>query len=204
MTCRIQAKWSLLSSTKFFTTCKADTTTVADTAFIRPKGLFLLIFYYIVHPLRIMIFYTVPDVKVEGGDYRAILSTIMCVAWMAIQTFVIIRGLDLIGIFITVDGAIIGLTAGAWASSYPALWSSLVVARDGYGDIASCNAFGSNVFNNFLGLGLPWVTYSLLNDSTPFVGMQDTGVVVAFIALNAILVASYGVIAFNDFELHYW
>ena len=34
--------------------------------------------------------------------------------------------------------------------------SSILVARDGYGDMAVSNAIGSNVFDINLGLGLPW------------------------------------------------
>ena len=89
------------------------------------------------------------------------------------------------------------------AASYPALWSSIVVAREGNADIALCNALGSNVFNNFLGLGLPWLTYSIVYNNNPYSGIQNNGVVLAFIILNVILFAFYLVVAFNSFELNY-
>ena len=181
-----------------FTTC------AVDEAFIVPKGELMRISYYLTHPVRLMIFYSTPDVRAPGGEKWAVLSIFVCVIWMAVASYIMIIGLDIIGNLIHVDGAIMGLTAGAWAASYPALWSSLIVAKDGYGDIASCNAFGSNVFNNFLGLGLPWLSYSLVNHNTPYGSIPNAGAVLAFAVLNAIIVAFYIIVAYNNFILHQW
>ena len=38
----------------------------------------------------------------------------------------------------------------------PDALSSIIVAKEGKGDMAVCNALGSNIFNILLGLGLPW------------------------------------------------
>ena len=168
-----------------------------------PKGIFHQILYYIIYPIKIIIYYTIPDAKEPGAGNRAIMSIIMSVIWMAIQSYVIIKGLDEIGNLIQVGGTVMGLTIGAIAASYPALWSSIVVAREGNADIALCNALGSNVFNNFLGLGLPWLTYSIVYNNNPYSGIQNNGVVLAFIILNVILFAFYLVVAFNSFELNY-
>ena len=45
--------------------------------------------------------------------------------------------------------------------------SSVLVARDGYGDMAVSNAIGSNVFDIDLGLGLPFVISSLIRNFEP-------------------------------------
>ena len=39
----------------------------------------------------------------------------------------------------------------------PDMISSIVVARQGRGDMAVANAVGSNVFDILIGLGLPWL-----------------------------------------------
>jgi sodium/potassium/calcium exchanger 4 len=161
-------------------------------------------FYYSVHPLRLMIFYSTPDVRAKGLENRSVLAVLACIIWMAIVSYVIIKGLDIIGTLIHVDGAVMGITAGAWAASYPALWSSLTVARDSYGDIASCNAFGSNVFNNFIGLGLPWLTYSVVNQNAPYSNIPNSGIALAFITLNAVMVAFYIMVAWNGYRLQNW
>jgi Ca2+/Na+ antiporter len=45
----------------------------------------------------------------------------------------------------------------AIGTSVPDAISSILVARDGYGDMAVSNAIGSNVFDIDLGLGLPFL-----------------------------------------------
>eukprot|EP01035_Chromulina_nebulosa_P019525 gene19525-25422_t len=86
-----------------------------------------------------------------------------------------VTGLTDIANLIGINGTVMGLTVGAWAASYPALWSSVVVARHSFGDMASCNALGSNTFNNFIGLGLPWLTYSIVYGGQSYNALQDGG-----------------------------
>ena len=46
--------------------------------------------------------------------------------------------------------------------------SSILVARDGFGDMAVSNAIGSNVFDINLGLGLPFLIRILIDRGQPF------------------------------------
>eukprot|EP00049_Salpingoeca_infusionum_P014704 m.277939 g.277939 ORF g.277939 m.277939 type:complete len:166 (+) comp15734_c0_seq3:2664-3161(+) len=48
------------------------------------------------------------------------------------------------------------------SSSIPDALSSILVARDGYGDMAVSNAIGSNVFDIDLGLGFPFLLKSII------------------------------------------
>lgn len=45
--------------------------------------------------------------------------------------------------------------------------SSIIVARDGFGDMAVSNAIGSNVFDINLGIGLPFVIRGLIDNLKP-------------------------------------
>ena len=45
--------------------------------------------------------------------------------------------------------------------------SSILVARDGYGDMAVSNAIGSNVFDINLGLGLPFIIRIAIDKGAP-------------------------------------
>ena len=45
--------------------------------------------------------------------------------------------------------------------------SSIIVARDGFGDMAVSNAIGSNVFDINLGIGLPFVIRTLIDNLEP-------------------------------------
>lgn len=59
--------------------------------------------------------------------------------------------------------AIIALTVLAAGTSVPDLISSVVVAKQGRGDMAISNAIGSNIFDILIGLGLPFLIYILIH-----------------------------------------
>lgn len=62
-----------------------------------------------------------------------------------------------IGCVLGIPSAVMGVTVLAAGTSIPDALSSVVVAKQGMGDMAVANAVGSNVFDIWLGLGLPWL-----------------------------------------------
>jgi len=54
----------------------------------------------------------------------------------------------------------------AAGTSFPNVFASMVVARQGMGNAAISNALGGNVFNIFIGLGLPWIFYIIIPGKT--------------------------------------
>ena len=61
--------------------------------------------------------------------------------------------------------------------------SSILVARDGFGDMAVSNAIGSNVFDINLGIGLPFIIKSALNHGAPVYLLNEEALV--SVLLNA-------------------
>eukprot|EP01034_Spumella_vulgaris_P021680 gene21680-27721_t len=181
-----------------------DSECVADDLFIVPANPFSKVGYFLMFPLKYAIYMTVPDVRRPGSEHRATLSICLCVVWLGLQSYVLIVSLSLMGNWLGIRGRIMGLTVGAWAASYPALWSSIVVARNGYGDVASCNALGSNVFSNYIGLGLPWLVYSIVYKGRPYGPLADDGVVMSILMLAGILVLYYAMVALNGWTLKGW
>lgn len=57
-----------------------------------------------------------------------------------------------------------GLTFLAIGVTLPDIVSSLLVVRKGLGDMAVCNALGSNIFEILVGLGLPWLIKTAIMD----------------------------------------
>ena len=55
--------------------------------------------------------------------------------------------------------------------------SSILVARDGFGDMAVSNAIGSNVFDINLGLGLPFVIRIAIDAGKPMQLLTDADMV---------------------------
>lgn len=58
---------------------------------------------------------------------------------------------------IHISPVIVALTILAAGTSVPDAFASIVVARQGRGDMAVANAVGSNIFDILVGLGLPWL-----------------------------------------------
>ncbi len=71
-----------------------------------------------------------------------------------------------------VPPVIVALTILAGGTSVPDMISSIVVARQGRGEMAVANAVGSNVFDILVGLGLPWTIMILAGRGTISVGTE--------------------------------
>merc|ERR1711865_802666 len=94
-------------------------------------------------------------------------------------------------------------TLVAAGTSIPDALGSIAVAREGHGDMAVSNAIGSNVFDIFLGLGLPWFLSIFMVYGKNIIISDDThGVLVqAFIQLVGTLFILLGTLWFSKFVL---
>ena len=72
-----------------------------------------------------------------------------------------------------ISPVIVALTLLAAGTSVPDLFASVIVAREGRGDMAVANAVGSNVFDILIGLGLPWLLVLIFQGGTIEVGTAD-------------------------------
>jgi K+-dependent Na+/Ca+ exchanger-like protein len=68
---------------------------------------------------------------------------------------------------------VVALTILAGGTSVPDLISSVIVARQGRGDMAVANAVGSNIFDILIGLSVPWLVVLLFRQSVVQVGTED-------------------------------
>lgn len=78
-------------------------------------------------------------------------------SWVLVETAIEIS------ILLNIPEAIIALTVLAIGTSVPDLISSLIVAKQGRGDMAISNAIGSNIFDILVGLGLPFLIVMLIS-----------------------------------------
>ncbi|RXM30460.1 Sodium/potassium/calcium exchanger 3 [Acipenser ruthenus] len=77
--------------------------------------------------------------------------------------------LPVIGYTLGIPDVIMGITFLAAGTSVPDCMASLIVARQGMGDMAVSNSIGSNVFDILIGLGLPWALQTLVIDYGSYV-----------------------------------
>ena len=64
---------------------------------------------------------------------------------------------------------IVALTVLAAGTSIPDLLSSVIVAKQGRGDMAVSNAVGSNIFDILFALGFPWLILLTINGEFPII-----------------------------------
>lgn len=84
------------------------------------------------------------------------------IALIATLSWVLVEAAINVSYLLNIPEAIIGLTVLAIGTSVPDLISSLIVARQGRGDMAVSNAIGSNIFDILVGLGLPFMIAMLI------------------------------------------
>jgi sodium/potassium/calcium exchanger 2 len=101
------------------------------------------------------------------------LSFLMAIVWVGIFSGMMVDWATSIGCVAGIPDAVMGLTFLAAGTSVPDLLTSVVVAKQGHGDMAVSSSIGSNIFDVLVGLPLPWLAYALVNDITPgYVGVE--------------------------------
>ncbi|KAJ1462994.1 Sodium/calcium exchanger protein-domain-containing protein [Pelagophyceae sp. CCMP2097] len=151
-------------------------------------------------PLKVSFHYTIPDSRLGGSVNRAMGAS---VAWLAITSYIMVACCENLGEELGISSGTIGITVGAVGTSLPNLISSMVVAREGFGDMAVSNALGSNIFNIVVALGVPWFLYPLIYGE-PFSTTVDSGVFVEIWFLAVVLVGYILMLAATRLRLYSW
>jgi sodium/potassium/calcium exchanger 4 len=124
----------------------------------------------------------------------------MSIVWIGFITHWMVEWCVRIGCILHIPAVVMGTTVLAAGTSIPDALSSIAVARDGLADMAVANAVGSNVFDIWLGLGLPWLLY--LSWQTPnYILVNTDELIPSSIILAGVLVVYYASIASNGFKL---
>ena len=167
--------------------------------FINPFSRFCTI---ILHPLKTAARYSIPSPYKLEHEHLYGMTVVACTVWFAVYAFILCECLDMLGHFFEIPSVIMGLTFSAVGTSFPNLWSSLVVAQSGKGDMAVSNAMGSNTFNIFLALGLPWFCYTAIYGD--YRSIQDGGITDLTMILLILLIVVYIIIMLHGWRLYDW
>lgn len=143
---------------------------------------------------------TIPPCGDPKWEKWYVVSFAMSILWIGFITHWMVEWCVRIGCILGVPSVVMGTTVLAAGTSIPDALSSIAVARDGLADMAVANAVGSNVFDIWLGLGLPWLLY--LSWQTPnYILVNTDELIPSSIILAGVLVVYYGSIASNGFKL---
>uniref|UniRef100_A0AAY5EW57 Sodium/calcium exchanger membrane region domain-containing protein n=1 Tax=Electrophorus electricus TaxID=8005 RepID=A0AAY5EW57_ELEEL len=115
-------------------------------------------------PLGVLLYYTVPNCVLPRWHRWFMVTFITSTLWIAIFSYLMVWMVTIISYTLDIPDYIMGITFLAAGTSVPDCMASLIVARQGMGDMAVSNSIGSNIFDILLGLGFPWVLRTLVVD----------------------------------------
>ncbi|XP_072895599.1 sodium/potassium/calcium exchanger 4-like [Hemitrygon akajei] len=152
-------------------------------------------------PVLVMLFFTVPNCTRPRWERFFMVTFIMSTLWIAVFSYIMVWMVTVIGFTLGIPDIIMGITFLAAGTSVPDCMASLIVARQGMGDMAVSNTVGSNVFDILVGLGLPWGIQTIIIDTGSFVRINSRGLVYSVILLLGSVALTVAGIHVNGWKL---
>ena len=153
-------------------------------------------------PIKWLLHATITDVRTDPGlaKDQAPAACLECVAWLVVLSLAMVWCCETLGALLGLPDSVVGLTLSAIGTSLPNLFASISVARRGLGNMAVSNALGSNSFNIYIGLGLPWLIYTAVIG--PYHSLPADDIVGPVLVLVVTLLAFLVRLACTGFRLH--
>uniref|UniRef100_A0A4W5N437 Solute carrier family 24 member 3 n=1 Tax=Hucho hucho TaxID=62062 RepID=A0A4W5N437_9TELE len=145
--------------------------------FHAPAGCCNKIKWLLAWPLCLLLFFTVPNCANPRWERWFMVSFVISTLWIAGFSYVMVWMVTVIGFTLGIPDVIMGITFLAAGTSVPDCMASLIVARQGLGDMAVSNSIGSNVFDILIGLGLPWVLQTLAINYGSYIQLNSKGLI---------------------------
>ena len=127
-------------------------------------------------------------------------SFLASIGWIGIISHFMVEWCARIGCLLKIPAIVMGTTVLAAGTSIPDALSSISVAKDGFADMAVANAVGSNVFDIWLGLGLPWLLY-LSWQKPSYITVSTTELLPSSLILLGVLILYVGTVASKGFTI---
>merc|ERR1711936_1318648 len=124
------------------------------------------------------------------------LSFVMSILWIAVFSYFMVWWATLTGQTFGISDAVMGLTFLAAGTSVPDLITSVLVAKEGKGDMAVSSSIGSNLFDVTVGLPVPWLLYTAINQKAMDVSSIGMGCSIGMLFVMLLLVF-ISIIAFS-------
>lgn len=109
------------------------------------------------------------------------------IAFIGALCWVLVESAIVISTTLDIPEVVIALTVLAVGTSVPDMMSSVIVAKQGRGGMAVSNGIGSNIFDIFVGLGLPWLIKSYLVDADIVTNIEGLGISIALLFGSVLL-----------------
>ncbi|KAM6972019.1 sodium/potassium/calcium exchanger 3-like [Aplochiton taeniatus] len=142
-----------------------------------PPGVCNKLKWLVMWPLCLLLFFTVPNCNTRRWENWFMVAFLTATIWIAGLSYIMVWMVTVIGFTLGIPDVIMGITFLAAGTSVPDCMASLIVARQGLGDMAISNSIGSNVFDILVGLGLPWALQTLCIDYGSKIHLNSRGLI---------------------------
>uniref|UniRef100_A0A8C2IZ15 Solute carrier family 24 member 6a n=1 Tax=Cyprinus carpio TaxID=7962 RepID=A0A8C2IZ15_CYPCA len=150
-----------------------------------PEGHWEQVKWALSWPLGCLLYYTVPNCVLPRWERWFMVTFVASTLWIAVFSYLMVWMVTIISFTLDIPDVVMGITFLAAGTSVPDCMASLIVARQGMGDMAVSNSIGSNIFDILLGLGFPWALRTLVVDYGSTVFINSKGLVYSVILLLA-------------------
>ncbi|XP_038123552.1 sodium/potassium/calcium exchanger 4 isoform X1 [Cyprinodon tularosa] len=168
-----------------------------------PRAVGSKIKWLISWPLLLLLFFTVPNCAKPRWEKFFMLSFILSTVWIAVFSYLMVWMVTIIGYTLGIPDVIMGITFLAAGTSVPDCIASLIVARQGLGDMAVSNTIGSNVFDILVGLGVPWALQTMCVNYGSEVMINSRGLVYSVVLLLGSVALTVSGIHINKWQLDF-
>lgn len=159
-----------------------------------PKDLVIWILTTPLMVIEFLIVFTIPDVDSPTWNKKRhlkpglALNVLMSTLWIGVFVLLMIQWAIKAGELLGISPATMGLTFCAAGTSLPDCMCSIIVARQGKGNMAISNVFGSNVFDILIAMGVPWALHYLINGTHNKIKMEAEGFGAAIVILAMVMI----------------
>ncbi|XP_075534877.1 sodium/potassium/calcium exchanger 5-like [Dermacentor variabilis] len=122
-----------------------------------PDGSLRLLGWLLVWPGLLLMGLTIPDCRQPRFRNWFPVTFVVAIVWVGLLSYFTVWMVTVIGDTFAIPETVSGITLLAVGTSMPEAITSVIVARNGLGNMALCNLLGSNVFDILFCLGAPWL-----------------------------------------------
>ncbi|KAI9992558.1 hypothetical protein PInf_017986 [Phytophthora infestans] len=150
---------------------------------VPPEGCLAIVWFVFTWPIVVLARITIPDCRYPAfsGPMGYSATFVISIIWIGVLSHYTVAFGTRFGCIAGIPSALMGLTIIAAGTSIPDALSSILVAREGRGDMAVSSALGSNVFDILFGLGLPFFLSNLVYHETVQVSGDDLDISIAIL-----------------------
>lgn len=130
--------------------------------------------------------YLIPDPQTTK---KVSLTFFISIVFIAALSWLLVDRVIVIADIMNINATFLALSVLAAGTSLPDLIGSIIVAKQGRGDMAVSNAVGSNIFDVLFCLGFPWALYLVINPGSITVSNANlaSSILLLFATVVAIL-----------------